>query len=96
MSAMSNLYTEQELDFERLSITSMEWTEKTWAEQAKDGRFDGVIDFSHRYIYWYEDYAYLMGARDILKSFGIPYAVIFDTYSEQWALTSTYQSTEWR
>jgi len=96
MSAMSNLYTEQELDFERLSITSMEWTADTWQVQAGEGRFDGVIDFDHRYIYWYEEYAYLMDAREILKSFGEHFAVLFDSYSDQWCITTTYQSTEWR
>jgi hypothetical protein len=96
MSNMSRLYTEMELDFERLSITSMEWTAEIWQEQANEGRFDGVIDFSHRYVYWFEDYAYLMDARSILKQFDIDYAVVYDTYSDQWILTTTYESIEWR
>tara|TARA_R110000822_G_scaffold126934_3_gene262140 strand:- start:828 stop:1121 length:294 start_codon:yes stop_codon:yes gene_type:complete len=96
MSKMGRRYLEMELDFERLSITSMEWTAEIWQEQANEGRFDGVIDFSHRYVYWFEDYAYLMDARSILKHFDIDYAVVYDTYSDQWILTTTYQSIEWR
>ena len=96
MSAMSELYTEMETDFERLSITSMEWSEKTWAEQYDDGRFEGMSTFDHKFIYWFEDYAYLMSARDILKEFGEDYAVLFDIASDQWALTTPYASIVWR
>ena len=96
MSKMSELYTEYELDFERLSITSMKWDEATWGEQCEDDRFEGVITFEHCYIYWFEDYAYLMGARYILKEFDIEYQAIYDTATDQWALTTTYESIEWR
>jgi len=96
MSAMSNLYTEMELDFERLSNTSMAWSEETWGDQAKEGRFTGTVNFEHRYIYWFEHYANLMAARAILKEFDIDYSIMFDSYSDTWALTSTYQSIEWR
>lgn len=96
MSAMSNLYTEMELDFERLSNTSMEWSKSTWFNQANEGRFDGDINFEHRYIYWFEHYANLIAARTILKEFDMDYTVMYDTYSDTWALTSEYQSIEWR
>lgn len=96
MSRMSELYTEYELDFERLSITSMQWSGKTWLQQANEGRFEGPVAFHHRYIYWFEDYAYLMGARYILKEFGEDYSVLFDTATEQWCMTTTYESIEWR
>ena len=96
MSAMSNLYTEMELDFERLSNTSMEWSKATWFNQANVGRFDGDINFEHRYIYWFEHYANLIAARTILKEFDMGYTVMYDTYSDTWALTSEYQSIEWR
>lgn len=96
MSATSNLYTEMEIDFERLSNTSMEWSAKTWLKQANEGRFTGTINFEHCYIYWFDHYANLMAARAILKEFDIDYSVMYDDYSDSWALTSTYQSIEWR
>lgn len=96
MSAMSNLYTEYELDFERLSTTSMQWSGKTWLKQANDGRFEGTVAFHHRYIYWFEDYAQLIGARYILKEFDEDYSVLYDTAIDQWCMTTTYESIEWR
>ena len=93
---MSELYTEMELDFERLSITSMKWDEATWGEQYDDDRFEGQSTFEHRYIYWYDDFAYLMLARDILKEFEMEYAVLFDIATDQYCMTTPYESIEWR
>jgi len=96
MSAMSELYTEMEIDFERLSATSMQWKEETWGEQCEDDRFAGVITFDHKYIYWFDDYTYLIEARNILKEFDMEYAVIFDTVLDEWCMTTAYESIEWR
>lgn len=96
MSKMGEIYLEKCIDFERLNETSMEWNKETWFEQANLDRFiDGRIDFSHRYIYWFENYTSLMAARDILALLGESYSEIFDTVSEQWCMTSTYQDLAW-
>lgn len=96
MSKMSELYTEMEIDFERLSSTSMKWDEATWGEQCEDDRFSGVITFDHKYVYWFDDYTYLIEARNILKEFDMEYAVIFDTVLDEWCMTTPYESIEWR
>jgi len=96
MSKMKELYTDKCIDFERLNETSMEWNKETWFEQANLDRFiDGRIDFSHQYIYWFENYVSLMAARNILEMFGEQYSEIFDTVTEQWCMTSTYQDIVW-
>jgi len=96
MSKMGEIYLDKCMDFQRLHETSMEWNKETWFEQANLDRFiDGRIDFSHRYIYWFENYATVMAARDILALLGEDYSEIFDTATEQWCITSTYQDLAW-
>jgi len=93
---MGEIYLDKCMDFQRLHETSMEWNKETWFEQANLDRFiDGRIDFSHRYIYWFENYATVMAARDILALLGEDYSEIFDTATEQWCITSTYQDLAW-
>ena len=98
MSKMGELYLEKCMDFERLHETSMEWTEETWLEQVKQERFTsscGTFDFSHRYIYWFENYVSLMAARNVLELMGENYSELYDTATEQWCMTSTYQDLAW-
>ena len=95
MSKMKELYLDKCIDFERLNETSMRWEEETWGQQVKDGRFEGKINWSHDYIYWFDNYATLMQAREILQMFGESYVEIFDDYLGQWCITSTYQDLVW-
>jgi hypothetical protein len=96
MSKMGELYLEKCIDFERLHETSMQWNIDAWFDQANLDRFiNGKIDFSHRYIYWFENYACLMAARGILDTLGEDYSEIFDTVVEQWCMTTTYQDLSW-
>ena len=95
MSKMGELYLEKCIDFERLHETSMEWTEETWGDQVKQGRFTGKIDFSHRYIYWFENYVSMMAARNVLEIMGETYSELYDTATEQWCMTSGYQDLAW-
>jgi hypothetical protein len=96
MSKMGEIYLEKCIDFERLHETSMEWTQETWLDQTNEQRFtDGKIDFDHRYIYWFENYASLIAARNILDTLGEDYSEIYDTSLDQWCLTSTYQDLSW-
>ena len=96
MSKMGELYTDKCIDFQRLHEDSMEWTKEIWFEQANLDRFtDGRIDFTHRYIYWFDNYACLMAARDILALMGERYSEIYDNSMDKWCMTSTYQDLVW-
>lgn len=86
----------QELDFERLTETSMEWQATTWMEQVADGRFEGSYSFHHTHIYWVENYASLILARDILIDFEEDFTAMYDTVLDQWTLTTTYKTESWR
>lgn len=92
---MGELYLEKCIDFERLHETSMEWTQDTWAKQASEGRFTGRVDFDHKYIYWFENYVSFMAARNVLEMMDEVYSELYDTATEQWCLTSTYQDLAW-
>jgi hypothetical protein len=85
-------------DFERLHETSMEFTQEIWGLQIEDGRFSSptsMWDFTHKYIYWYENYVSLMAARNILKKLDESFKILSDEATGQWCMTSTYQSIEW-
>ena len=92
---MYTVREQQEIDFERLYETSMEWKATTWLGQAEEGRFDGAYTFHHTDIYWFENYASLILARDILIDFKEDFTVMFDTACEQWVMTSTYSASGW-
>lgn len=94
MSKMGEIFLDKSVDFERLHETSMKWNADTWADQVEEGRFKGRIDFSHGYIYWYENYVSLMAARNILDQFGEQYEILEDA-DGHFCMTSTFQSLEW-
>jgi hypothetical protein len=93
---MKTTTKELEQDFERLTETSMRWESQTWLDQVNEGRFDGAHSFHHQYIYWFESYAHLIAAKAILKEMGEDYAVLNDTCSEQWCMTTTYAELVWQ
>jgi hypothetical protein len=98
MSKMGELYLEKCIDFERLHETSMQWDSETWGKQLEQGRFiqsGSAPDFKHRYIYWFENYVSLMAARNVLEVMGETYAELYDSATEQWCMTSTYQDLAW-
>ena len=87
--------TEVEQDFDRLVQTSMLFQGSGWEEQ--EGRFtDGVIDYTHRVVYWFERYADLILAKSMIKRMGEDFVVLYDSVMEQWILTSTYATESWR
>lgn len=96
MSTIKELALELDQDFENLSTTSMAWSEKTWAEQVAGGRFEGAVTFDHGFIYWFDSYAAVVAAKSILKELEADYAVIFDTATMDWAITSNYITIGWR
>jgi hypothetical protein len=86
----------QELDFERLTETSMEWRATTWMSQVGEGRFEGSYTFHHSHIYWFENYASLILARDILIDFKEDFTIMWDNAMNQWTMTSSYVTEGWR
>jgi hypothetical protein len=91
------LYTTTEVgqDFDRLVETSMLFHGSDWESQ--EGRFtDGVIDYTHRVVYWFERYADLVLAKSMIKRMGEDFVVLYDSVMEQWILTSTYATESWR
>jgi hypothetical protein len=96
---MKTINQELEQDFERLYETSMRWTQEIWGEQIAKRRFiafDAELDFSHSFIYWFDNYASLIAARSILYIMSEKYAVISDEATGQWCITSTYGSGVWQ
>jgi hypothetical protein len=86
---------EVEQDFERLTETSMLFQGSDW--EAQDGRFtDGVVDYTHAVIYWFERYSDLVLAKALVKGMGEDYTVLFDTAVDQWVMTSTYATESWK
>jgi len=96
MSKMAELYNTMEQDFERLSHTSMVWDEDTWLEQVSDNRFDGDINFKHELIFWFDSYASVLLAKNILSEMCENYSVLYDTATDDWALTTTLLTMTWR
>lgn len=93
MSAMGQLYLEMSEDFENLTETSMKFKGSDWESQ--EGRFDGEVDYSFGYIYWFENYASLMLGRRILQDLGEEYKVLFDSGFQQWVIITDLQSPVW-
>lgn len=93
---MLTVREQQEIDFEQLHETSMEWQATTWMEQVGEGRFEGAYTFHHSHIYWFENYASLILARDILIDFEEDFTAMYDHALDQWVLTTTYKTESWR
>ena len=96
MLNVENLALELDQDFENLTNSAMEWSEKTWRAQVLDNRFDGGVSFNHSHIYWFDCYAGVIAAKSLLRVMGHDLSIIFDTALEQWAITTNYVSIAWR
>ena len=84
-----------EQDFDNLYETSMLFKGSDWESQ--DGRFTrNAVDYSHAVIYWFERFADLLLAKQILEAMNEEYTVLFDSVLDQWVLTSTYATEVWR
>jgi hypothetical protein len=92
---MFSTISEVEQDFERLTETSMLFQGSDW--EAQEGRFtDGVINYSHKCVYWFERYSDVVLAKALLKGMQEEYTVLYDSVMEQWIITSTYATESWR
>jgi hypothetical protein len=92
---MKELKTGLENHFELLSQTSMKWDRETWAEQVSEGRFEGKINFDHKLIFWFDSYTSVYLGKTILDQMDEEYEVIFDTATQEWALTTTLLTSIW-
>lgn len=82
-------------DFENLYETAMHFRGNDW--QAQDGRFiKNTIDYSYEMIYWFDRFADVLLAKQILTALDEEYTVLFDTICEQWVITSNHVSEAWR
>ena len=90
---MKAVYYDMAQDFENLTETSMQFKGNGW--EAQDGRFEGKVDYSMRYIYWFDNYANLMAARNILQQFDEELAVLFDDILGQWTIITNYETMSW-
>jgi hypothetical protein len=95
MSKMAELYMDLETDFERLSHTSMQWDQDTWAEQAADGRFEGRVNFDHNFIFWFESYPAVVAAKSILMQMDEEFEVLYDKATDEWVMTTTLITMTW-
>lgn len=96
MSYVKDLALELDEDFERCTLSSMEWRKSIWQEQVTDGRFEGVIDWTHTHIYWFDVYANVIMAKLTLKVMECGLSVLWDTATEQWCITTNYATIGWR
>lgn len=97
MSKMGEYMLELEEDFENLTTTSMEWKASTWSQQVEDGRFNfDQRDWKYTHIYWFDNYAAVIAAKNILRELGEDFKVSSDDWSAEWAIISTYTSNVWK
>ena len=92
---MNVLKSELENHFELLSQTSMKWDKETWAEQVQEGRFEGNINFDHQLIFWFDSYTAVYLGKTILDQMDEQHEVLFDTATQEWALTTTLLTSIW-
>jgi hypothetical protein len=76
-------------DFERLTETQMEWVGNDgWIDQ-KD-RFEDTLNWSHKFIYWVENYASALLATEYLNQKGYDFSIGFDESMMQYCFTTDY------
>ena len=77
-------------DFERLTETQMEWVGNDgWIDQ-KD-RFEDTLNWSHKFIYWVENYASALLATEYLNQKGYDFSIGFDESMMQYCFTTDYE-----
>jgi len=76
-------------DFNIMSNCRMDFN-NDWYEQVKDGRFDDVVGYDFRTIYWFDNRLSVIMAEAFLRSIGWEYHRAFDTYLDQDVLLTNY------
>jgi hypothetical protein len=75
--------------FEGLTEAQMEWAGNTeWSSQRD--RFEDTICWSHKFIYWVENYASVILATEFLKQNRYDYSISYDNAMGQYCFTSNY------
>ena len=76
-------------DFERLTDSQMEWSGNDgWVEQTD--RFEDTINWSHKFIYWTENYASALLACRYLAQEGYGFTISYDEAVSQYCFTTDY------
>lgn len=78
-----------ERDFNRLIETAMEWKSETGWIDKKD-RFEDTINWSHKFIYWVENYASALLATEYLNQKGYDFSISYDEAMSQYCFTTDY------
>jgi len=75
--------------FEGLTEAQMEWAGNTeWSFQRD--RFEDTICWSHKFIYWVENYASVILATEFLKQNRYDYSISYDNAMGQYCFTTNY------
>jgi len=75
--------------FEGLTSAQMQWAdEQDWLSQAD--RFEDTICWSHKFIYWVENYASIVLAIEFLKQNRYNFSVSYDNALAQYCFTTDY------
>ena len=75
-------------DFERLTDCQMEFAAVDWKKQAD--RFTDDLDWSHKFIYWTENYLAALFACEYLTSIGFDSNISWDEGGMQYCFTTNY------
>jgi hypothetical protein len=76
-------------DFERLTEVQMEWVGSDGWIDKKD-RFEDTINWSHKFIYWVENYASALLATEYLNQKGYDFSISYDEAMTQYCFTTDY------
>jgi hypothetical protein len=76
-------------DFERLTEVQMEWVGNDGWIDKKD-RFEDTINWSHKFIYWVENYASALLATEYLNQKGYDFSISYDEAMTQYCFTTDY------
>jgi len=75
--------------FEALTDAQMEWAgESDWSKQLD--RFEDTICWSHKFIYWVENYASIILATEFLKQNRFDFSISYDNAIGQYCFTTDY------
>jgi hypothetical protein len=75
--------------FEGLTSAQMQWADEAdWLSQAD--RFEDTICWSHKFIYWVENYASIVLATEFLKQNRYNFSVSYDNALAQYCFTTDY------
>ena len=81
-------------DFERLSQAQMEWSSNLGWKNEQEFRFDEDINWTYKYIYWFNEYVEALIASQYLVQTHYGYSISFDQATDQWVIVTDY-AADW-